>query len=175
MNIQSLETASRRHAMQLMLDQTKPDFVVLIGTKLTSMTATRKMFNGYKAFHSHTLKHANWIQRATGQLHSSKGVTILVKNCYDVGQVNIGSGLIEGRFASLTMYVNTDGTGQKPWALKIGGAYYDCEHKVTEGRRALSTAIANDINESLADEIHYQTDSNCPYQATDLAERIDET
>jgi hypothetical protein len=175
MNIQSLETPSRRHALQVLLDQASPTFVILIGTKITGRTATRKMFDGYKAYHSHTSKDLTWMQQTTSRQAASKGVSVLIKKCYDVGHVATGKGIIEGRLISLTMFVDRNGTGQQPWALKIGGAYYDCEREIGAERRALSTAIAKDIEESTADAIHYQTDSNCPFQATDLAELSDET
>jgi hypothetical protein len=65
--------------------------------------------------------------------------------------------------------LDKDGSGKDPTTLRIGAAYYDCDHNVTLDRRLLSEMIRADSESNGADEAIYHTDANCPYKLSDCA------
>jgi hypothetical protein len=132
------------------------------------------MFQGYNMFSSATDNKSTWIEKATNRVLASRGVSILVKRKFNIGDIKLAKGTNTGRFIALTLFLDKDGSGKEPATLRIGAAYYDCEHSVTLDRRVLSELVRTDSENSGADEAIYHTDANCPYKLSDCAIREDE-
>jgi hypothetical protein len=114
------------------------------------------------------------MEKATNRVLASRGVSILVKRKFNIGDIKLATGMNTGRFIALTLFLDKDGSGKDPTTLRIGAAYYDCDHNVTLDRRVLSEMIRTDSESNGADETIYHTDANCPYKLSDCAIMEDE-
>jgi hypothetical protein len=84
------------------LDAADADIAILIGTKLTTKRARKNMFRGYNMFSSVTDDKSTWMAKATNRALASRGVSILVKRKFNIGDIKLATGMNTGRFIALT-------------------------------------------------------------------------
>ena len=169
-NVYSLQTSPRVHEWQSILEAADADYALLVGTKLTTTTAHRNHFKGYRTYHSRINDGGTWLEHACGKVRASRGVAIVVKDKYDVGEIKHGTGIAAGRMITMTLYVDKDGTCKKPLKMRLGAVYYDVENEASTARGQLSKQLKRELDTDSSDVAHFFTDANCLYTETDIVE-----
>jgi hypothetical protein len=73
------------------------------------------------------------MEKATNRVLTPRGMSILVKRKFNIGDIKLAAGMNTGRFIALTLFLDADGSGKDPTALRTGAAYYDCDQAVHPG------------------------------------------
>jgi hypothetical protein len=95
-NVQHIETPTRIKSWQQVLDAADADVATFVGTKLTTNMARKNMFNRYNMSSSATDDKSTWMERATNRVLAPRGVPILVKRKFNIGDIKLATSMNTG-------------------------------------------------------------------------------